>query len=155
MELFPSIVARAKTVQIIASGVSGASGSLHLVAPHSHLKFLWTGKIFCSSIIFFLSFDQMYAELQVLSPLVPTREAYFLRYCQQNVEEGTWAIVDFPIDSFHENVQPSFPLYRRRPSGCVIQDMPNGYSRVCTNGFLVHSFIHFLIPLNFLLGMFI
>ncbi|KAK1568954.1 hypothetical protein Q3G72_030873 [Acer saccharum] len=103
MELFPSIVARAKTVQVIASGVSGASGSLHL----------------------------MYAELQVVSPLVPTREVYFLRYCQQNVEEGTWAIVDFPIDSLHETtIQPSFPLYRRRPSGCVIQDMPNGYSRV-------------------------
>lgn len=74
----------------------------------------------------------MYAELQVLSPLVPTREAYFLRYCQQNVEEGTWAVVDFPMDSFHDNnIQPSFPLYRRRPSGCIIQDMPNGYSRVC------------------------
>ncbi|KAF2315854.1 hypothetical protein GH714_040426 [Hevea brasiliensis] len=103
MELFPSIVASAKTVQIISPGVSGASGSLHLI----------------------------YAELQFLSPLVPTREAYFLRYCQQNVEEGTWAIVDFPIDGFHENIQqPSFPLYRRRPSGCVIQDMPNGYSRV-------------------------
>ncbi|KAF2308742.1 hypothetical protein GH714_015155 [Hevea brasiliensis] len=102
MELFPSIVARAKTVQIITSGVPCASGSLHL----------------------------MYAELQVLSPLVPTREAYFLRYCQQNVEEGNWAIVDFPIDGFHDNIQPRFPLYRRRPSGCVIQDMPNGYSRV-------------------------
>ncbi|TXG54195.1 hypothetical protein EZV62_019451 [Acer yangbiense] len=103
MELFPSIVARAKTVQVIASGVSGASGSFHL----------------------------MYAELQVVSPLVPTREVYFLRYCQQNVEEGTWAIVDFPIDSLHETtIQTSFPLYRRRPSGCVIQDMPNGYSRV-------------------------
>ncbi|KAJ9135107.1 hypothetical protein P3X46_032326 [Hevea brasiliensis] len=91
-----------KTVQIITSGVPGASGSLHL----------------------------MYAELQVLSPLVPTREAYFLRYCQQNVEEGNWAIVDFPIDGFHDNIQPCFTLYRRRPSGCVIQDMPNGYSRV-------------------------
>ncbi|KDP30384.1 hypothetical protein JCGZ_17113 [Jatropha curcas] len=102
MELFPSIVARAKTVQIITPGASGASGSLHL----------------------------MFAELQVLSPLVPTREAYFLRYCQQNVEEGTWAVVDFPIDSFHENIQTAFPLYRRKPSGCVIQDMPNGYSRV-------------------------
>ncbi|OAY24455.1 homeobox-leucine zipper protein HDG5 isoform X2 [Manihot esculenta] len=102
MELFPSIIARAKTVQIVISGVSGASGSLHL----------------------------MYAELQVLSPLVPTRETYFLRYCQQNVEEGTWAIVDFPIDGFHDNIEPCFPLYRRRPSGCVIQDMPNGYSRV-------------------------
>ncbi|KAJ8774109.1 hypothetical protein K2173_009540 [Erythroxylum novogranatense] len=102
-ELFPSIVARAKTVQTISPGVSGASGSLHL----------------------------MYAELQVLSPLVPTREAYFLRFCQQNAEEGTWAVVDFPIDSFHDtDIQHSFPLYRRRPSGCVIQDMPNGYSRV-------------------------
>ncbi|GLT91260.1 hypothetical protein SLE2022_091560 [Rubroshorea leprosula] len=102
MELFPSIVARAKTVQVISSGVTGASGSLLL----------------------------MYAELQVLSPLVPTREAYFLRYCQRNIEEGTWAIVDFPIDGLHEDIQSSFPLYRRRPSGCMIQDMPNGYSRV-------------------------
>ncbi|KAM7525460.1 hypothetical protein LguiA_015362 [Lonicera macranthoides] len=110
VELFPSIVSRAKTIQIITSGVSGhANGSLHL----------------------------MYAELQVLSPLVPTREAYFLRYCQQNVEEGSWAIVDFPLDdNFHQynniinNFQTSFPTYKRRPSGCVIQDMPNGYSRV-------------------------
>ncbi|KAG5524248.1 hypothetical protein RHGRI_031053 [Rhododendron griersonianum] len=60
VELFPSIISRAKTLQIITSGVSGhANGSLHL----------------------------MYAELQTLSPLVPTREAHFFRYCQQNVEE--------------------------------------------------------------------
>ncbi|GLT80595.1 hypothetical protein SLA2020_520270 [Shorea laevis] len=103
MELFPSIVARAKTIQVISSGVTGPSGSLLL----------------------------MYAELQVLSPLVPTREAYFLRYCHHNMEEGTWAIVDFPMDGLREDVhESSFPLYRRRPSGCVIQDMPNGYSRV-------------------------
>nr|KJB21137.1 hypothetical protein B456_003G184900 [Gossypium raimondii] len=77
-------------------------------------------------------FVQMYAELHVLSPLVPTREAYFLRYCQQqNVEDETyWAIVDFPLDGFHNSLQTSFPLYKRRPSGCLIQDMPNGYSRV-------------------------
>ncbi|KAL5551043.1 hypothetical protein UlMin_001219 [Ulmus minor] len=103
LDLFPSIVSRAKTLQIISSSAPGqASGSLQL----------------------------MYAELQVLSPLVPTRESHFLRYCQQNAEEGTWVIVDFPIDSFHDTFQPSFPRYRRRPSGCVIQDMPNGYSRV-------------------------
>ncbi|CAL5436399.1 unnamed protein product [Camellia sinensis] len=102
MELFPSIISRAKTLQIVTSGVSGhASGSLHL----------------------------MYAEMQALSPLVPTREAHFLRYCQQNVEEGTWAIVDFPLESLQESFQPSLPRYKRRPSGCVIQDMPNGYSR--------------------------
>ncbi|KAJ4878086.1 Homeobox-leucine zipper protein HDG5 [Raphanus sativus] len=99
-EMFCSIVARAKTVQMISSGVSGASGSLLL----------------------------MYAELQVLSPLVPTREAYFLRYVEQNAENGNWAIVDFPIDSFHDQNIPH--EYKRTPSGCIIQDMPNGYSQV-------------------------
>ncbi|KAK5847354.1 homeobox-leucine zipper protein HDG5-like isoform X2 [Gossypium arboreum] len=104
MELFPSLVARAKCVQVLSQGVSGTNGCLQL----------------------------MYAELHVLSPLVPTREAYFLRYCQQqNVEDETyWAIVDFPLDGFHNSLQTSFPLYKRRPSGCLIQDMPNGYSRV-------------------------
>ncbi|XP_010518669.1 PREDICTED: homeobox-leucine zipper protein HDG5-like [Tarenaya hassleriana] len=101
-DMFCSIVARAKTVQIISSGVSGESGSLVL----------------------------MYAELQVLSPLVPTREAYFLRYVEQNAEEGSWTVVDFPIDSFHNRIQPVTPFYRRKPSGCLIQDMPNGYSQV-------------------------
>ncbi|KAL1213944.1 Homeobox-leucine zipper protein HDG5 [Cardamine amara subsp. amara] len=105
-EMFCSIVARAKTLQIISSGVSGASGSLLL----------------------------MYAEFQVLSPLVPTREAYFLRYVEQNAETGNWAIVDFPIDSFHDQIQPlnaNIPHeYKRKPSGCIIQDMPNGYSQV-------------------------
>ncbi|GMI63883.1 homeobox-7, HOMEODOMAIN GLABROUS 5 [Hibiscus trionum] len=103
-ELFPSIVARAKGVQVISPGVSGTNGCLQL----------------------------MYAELHVLSPLVPTREAYFLRYCQQQTleDETYWAIVDFPLDGLHNNLQTSFPLYKRRPSGCLIQDMPNGYSRV-------------------------
>lgn len=104
MDLFPSIVSRAKTLQVISSDASGqASGSLQL----------------------------MFAEIQFPSPLVPTREAHFLRFCQQNAEEGTWVIVDYPIDSFHDVLhQPSLPRYKRRPSGCVIQDMPNGYSRV-------------------------
>ncbi|XP_021765591.1 homeobox-leucine zipper protein HDG5-like [Chenopodium quinoa] len=106
MELFPSIVSRAKTVQILAPGASGhASGALHL----------------------------MFAELQVLSPLVPTRETYFLRYCHHNAEEGMWAIVDFPVDNFQGSLQlsqNSIPRYRKRTSGCIIQDMPNGYSKV-------------------------
>ncbi|KAL7111179.1 hypothetical protein ACP275_05G071800 [Erythranthe tilingii] len=103
MELFPSIISRAKTLQMVHSEASGhASGSLHL----------------------------MYAELQFVSPLVPTREAHFLRYCQHNEEEGSWVIVDFPLDGFQNDYPPSFPYYKRRPSGCIIQDMPNGYSRV-------------------------
>ncbi|XP_071705243.1 homeobox-leucine zipper protein HDG5-like [Rutidosis leptorrhynchoides] len=103
MELFPSIISRAKTLQVITSGVNrNANGSLQL----------------------------MYAELQMLSPLVPTREIHFLRYCAQDPEDGSWAIVDFPLESFHETYQTSLTRYKRRPSGCIIQDMPNGYSRV-------------------------
>ncbi|CAN4128102.1 unnamed protein product [Withania somnifera] len=102
MELFPSIISRAQTIQVVTSGVSGhSSGSLQL----------------------------MFMEMQVLTPLVSTRECYFLRYCQQNVEEGSWAIVDFPLDNLHNNFPAPFPYFKRRPSGCIIQDMPNGYSR--------------------------
>lgn len=72
----------------------------------------------------------MYGEFQFLSPLVPMREAYFFRYCQQNAEEGTWMVVDFPVDGFNDGLQVPFTRYRRRPSGCLIQDMPNGYSKV-------------------------
>lgn len=140
VELFPSIVSRAKTLQIISSGVTEhASGSLHLVSISCSL--LENLKIFViisgsltihiNILSFFFLFWKMYAELQTLSPLVPTREAHFFRYCQQNVEEGCWAIVDFPLESLNENFEgTSFPRYKRRPSGCIIQDMPNGYSRV-------------------------
>lgn len=89
----------------------------------------------------------MYAEFQVLSPLVPTRETYFLRYCQQNVEEGTWAVVDFPIDGLHESSAPSFPRYRRGPSGCISQDMPNGYSRVRSLFCIQYAYLEGLIHL--------
>lgn len=91
---------------------------------------------------------QMFAELQFLSPLVPTREAYFLRYCHHNPKEGVWVIVDFPMDTFRDMTslhQPSLPRYRRRPSGCVIQDMPNGYSTVrCPKH--VHAYTYIFSP---------
>ncbi|CAA0216105.1 unnamed protein product [Arabidopsis thaliana] len=98
-ELFPSIVASSKTLAVISSGLRGNHGdALHL----------------------------MIEELQVLSPLVTTREFCVLRYCQQ-IEHGTWAIV---------NVSYEFPQFisqsrsYRFPSGCLIQDMSNGYSKV-------------------------
>lgn len=73
----------------------------------------------------------MHAELQVLSPLVPVREVNFLRFCKQHAE-GVWAVVDVSIDSIREpsSAAPTFPHSRRLPSGCVVQDMPNGYSKV-------------------------
>ncbi|TYG43183.1 hypothetical protein ES288_D12G317300v1 [Gossypium darwinii] len=99
VELFPTIVSIAKTIEVISPGMLGThSGSLQL----------------------------MYEELQVLSPLVPTREFYTLRYCQQ-IEQGLWAIVNVSYDL------PQFASQcrsHRLPSGCLIQDMPNGYSKV-------------------------
>jgi homeobox-leucine zipper protein len=70
---------------------------------------------------------QMTAEFQVPSPLVPTRENYFVRYCKQHAD-GTWAVVDVSLD----NLRSPSPISRsrRRPSGCLIQELPNGYSKV-------------------------
>nr|A2ZAI7.2 RecName: Full=Homeobox-leucine zipper protein ROC3; AltName: Full=GLABR 2-like homeobox protein 3; AltName: Full=HD-ZIP protein ROC3; AltName: Full=Homeodomain transcription factor ROC3; AltName: Full=Protein RICE OUTERMOST CELL-SPECIFIC 3 [Oryza sativa Indica Group] len=106
MELFPSIVCKARTIQIINHGAaSGHLGSGTLLL--------------------------MQAEVQFLSPLVAAREVVFFRYCVHNADEGSWAIVDFPAEGFEEGLlQASVVRCRRRPSGCIIQDMPNGYSRV-------------------------
>ncbi|KAJ8479264.1 hypothetical protein OPV22_022991 [Ensete ventricosum] len=102
MELFPTIVSNARTIDVLASGMSGTrSGSLVL----------------------------MYEELQVLSPVVPTRHFCFLRYCQQ-IDPDLWVIADvsvnYPMDSRH---LPS-PLSCKLPSGCLIEAMPNGYSKI-------------------------
>ncbi|KFK35314.1 hypothetical protein AALP_AA5G268200 [Arabis alpina] len=68
----------------------------------------------------------MHAELQLLSPLVPVRQVSFLRFCKQHAE-GVWAVVDVSIDSIREGSSSSC---RRLPSGCLVQDMANGYSKV-------------------------
>lgn len=95
---------------------------------------------------------QMYEELQVLSPLVPTREFYFLRYCQQ-IEQGMWAIADVSIDYSRVNqfVPPS--RSRRLPSGCLIHDMPNGYSKVINATLFFLLFFFFFLNSHFQLHM--
>ncbi|KAG9150557.1 hypothetical protein Leryth_026875 [Lithospermum erythrorhizon] len=103
IELFPTIVSRARTMEVIAS--SGMLGS-----PSGTLQL-------------------MYQELQVPSPFVPERRFYLLRYCQQ-IEQDSWAIVDVSYDILHDNQLNSACKAHRLPSGCLIQDMPNGYSKV-------------------------
>ncbi|KAL4352321.1 hypothetical protein GQ457_06G032300 [Hibiscus cannabinus] len=102
-EMFPCMIARTSTTDVISSGVGGTrNGALQL----------------------------MHAELQVLSPLVPVREVNFLRFCKQHAD-GVWAVVDVSIDTIRETSgAPSYVNCRRLPSGCVVQDMPNGYSKV-------------------------
>lgn len=65
----------------------------------------------------------MWNEVHVLSPLVPSREYFFLCYCQQ-VEAGEWLIVDVSLDSFGNCASRS--VAKKFPSGCRIRELPNG-----------------------------
>lgn len=106
-EMFPCMIARNSTTEIISSGMGGTrNGALYL----------------------------MQAELQLLSPLVPVRQVTFLRFCKQHAE-GVWAVVDVSIDRISDrggsaSSARSSLSCRRLPSGCLVHDMPNGYSKV-------------------------
>ncbi|KAH7844773.1 hypothetical protein Vadar_031512 [Vaccinium darrowii] len=97
--VFSGIVSRATTLEVLSTGVAGNyNGALQVMS----------------------------AEFHVLSPVVPTRDTYFVRYCKHHMD-GTWAVVDI---SLHNSRFCSVLSCRRRPSGCLIQEMPNGYSKV-------------------------
>ncbi|KAK3131896.1 hypothetical protein QOZ80_6AG0513100 [Eleusine coracana subsp. coracana] len=117
VEFFPGIVSRAHTVDVLVNGMGGRNESLIM----------------------------MYEELHVMTPAVPTRELSFLRYCKQ-IEQGLWAIVDVSVDGqrdAHYGVQPS--RSRRLPSGCLIADMSNGYSKVT---WVEHMEMEQMLPVN-------
>ncbi|CAL1406975.1 unnamed protein product [Linum trigynum] len=98
--LFSGIISRAMTLEVLSTGVAGNyDGALQV----------------------------MTAEFQLPTPLVPTRESYFARYCKQHAD-GMWAVVDVSLDDLRPS--PVAARCRRRPSGCLIQEMPNGYSKV-------------------------
>ncbi|KAF5804152.1 putative transcription factor & lipid binding HD-SAD family [Helianthus annuus] len=97
--VFCGIVSRAMTLEVLSTGVAGNyNGAMQV----------------------------MTAEYQVPSPLVPTRENYFVRYCKQQ-DDGTWVVVDVSLDNLRSSL---ISRCRRRPSGCLIQELPNGYSKV-------------------------
>ncbi|CAK8539130.1 unnamed protein product [Lathyrus sativus] len=101
--MFCGIVARAATNKVLSTGVAGNyNGALQV----------------------------MIAEFQVPSPFVPIRENYFVRYCKLH-EDGVWAVVDVSLDNLlPASSSSSTPRPQRRPSGCLIQELPNGYSKV-------------------------
>ncbi|EOY26812.1 HD-ZIP IV family of homeobox-leucine zipper protein with lipid-binding START domain isoform 2, partial [Theobroma cacao] len=101
-EMFPCLVSKVATVDVICNGEApNRNGAVQL----------------------------MFAELQMLTPLVPTREVYFVRYCKQLSAEQ-WAIVDVSIDKVEENIDASLVKCRKRPSGCIIEDKSNGHCKV-------------------------
>ncbi|XP_058773445.1 homeobox-leucine zipper protein ROC6-like [Vicia villosa] len=101
-EMFPCMIARAQTLDVISNGMDGSrNGSIQV----------------------------MQAEIQLPSPLVPVRQYTFLRYCKQHAE-GVWVVVDVSIDinANSANGNP-FMSCKRLPSGCILQDM-NGFCNV-------------------------
>ncbi|XP_015941575.1 homeobox-leucine zipper protein HDG2 [Arachis duranensis] len=69
------------------------------------------------------------SEFQMPTPLVPAREYYFLRYCKK-LQDGRWVVVDASLETSQPNA--TIPPTRRRPSGCLIQASPDGYSTKVT-----------------------
>uniref|UniRef100_A0A0E0EJW3 Homeobox domain-containing protein n=1 Tax=Oryza meridionalis TaxID=40149 RepID=A0A0E0EJW3_9ORYZ len=117
-ELFPGIVASANTTKIISTGPSNLHDGL---------------------------LQLMRAELQVMSPEVPVCDVTFLRQSVQ-FGSGLWCVVDVSIDTVlpgesktaQSSVQTSSTAARRMevrllPSGCVIEEMENGYSKMTSS----------------------
>ncbi|XP_019441536.1 PREDICTED: homeobox-leucine zipper protein MERISTEM L1-like isoform X2 [Lupinus angustifolius] len=98
-KVFCDIVSRSMTHEVLSQGVTGNYNGVLQV---------------------------MSAEFQVPSPMVPTRRAYFARYCKQH-QDGSWVLVDVSLDDIRPN---AISTCRRRPSGCLIQDLSSGYSKV-------------------------
>ncbi|ONK65450.1 uncharacterized protein A4U43_C07F37240 [Asparagus officinalis] len=74
--------------------------------------------------------DVVSAEYQIpLTPqqLIPHRRSVFLRFCKKLPNETSWAVVDVSVDNV---LQHHIMKCKRRPSGCLIQDMSNGFSEV-------------------------
>ncbi|EOY03224.1 Homeodomain GLABROUS 11, putative [Theobroma cacao] len=73
-----------------------------------------------------VSLQLMYERMHILSPFVAPREFYFLRHCKQ-IETGLWVLVDVSYSyCFFKETSHSWKF----PSGCMIQEMPNGCSKV-------------------------
>ncbi|RWR73432.1 homeobox-leucine zipper protein GLABRA 2 [Cinnamomum micranthum f. kanehirae] len=101
-EMFSCMVAKAATVDVISNGEGDNRNC---------------------------AIQLMFAELQMLTPMVTAREVYFIRQCKQ-LSPDSWAIVDVSIDRVEDNTDTSVGKCRKRPSGCIIQDKCNGHCKV-------------------------
>ncbi|KAG6390178.1 hypothetical protein SASPL_151660 [Salvia splendens] len=102
-ELFPWNIGSASILDIISPGIAGSkNGMLQL----------------------------MQAEFQIPSPLVPIRPVKFIRFCKQHGEDA-WAVADVSVDTLLHGITGNVHVScRRLPSGCIVRDMANGYSKV-------------------------
>ncbi|KAG7617305.1 Homeobox-leucine zipper protein HDG6 [Arabidopsis thaliana] len=73
------------------------------------------------------SLQQIQAEFQVISPLVPKRKVTFIRYCKE-IRQGLWVVVD--VTPTQNPTLLPYGCSKRLPSGLIIDDLSNGYSQV-------------------------
>ncbi|XP_010485661.1 PREDICTED: homeobox-leucine zipper protein HDG8-like [Camelina sativa] len=99
-ELFPTMVIKAKTLHVLGS-------ELPIRENCNILRVMWE-------------------QLHILSPLVPPREFMIVRCCQE-ISKGLWIIADVSHNVYFDFVNAS--CYKR-PSGCLIQSLPNAQSKV-------------------------
>ncbi|CAN8236139.1 unnamed protein product [Cochlearia groenlandica] len=71
----------------------------------------------------------IYEQLHILSPLVLPREFMILRCCKQ-MEEDLWVVADVSYNLQYVDFEFKSPICFKRPSGCIIQALPNGFSKV-------------------------
>ncbi|GKD29828.1 homeobox-leucine zipper protein HDG11-like protein [Tanacetum coccineum] len=70
---------------------------------------------------------QMYKEIQLTNPLVPNMKLIFIGVCKQ-MNDGCWVVVDASFDPPKDAYYPS--KFRRLLSGCLIESIDNGLSKV-------------------------
>ncbi|RHN75300.1 putative START-like domain-containing protein [Medicago truncatula] len=68
----------------------------------------------------------MSAEFHLPSPVIPTRKCVFARYSKQ-FTHNIWAVVDVSLEDILQSPSNNF---HKRPSGCLIEGMPDGNSKV-------------------------
>ncbi|GAB4826381.1 hypothetical protein Ancab_009246 [Ancistrocladus abbreviatus] len=101
-EIFPMMIGKASVHEVLCPGIGGThDGELQM----------------------------MNAEFLFLSPSVPLWRGRFIRLSKQQ-SEGMWVIVDVSIDNICECSYGDTMKCRRLPSGCIVQDLANGYSLV-------------------------
>ncbi|CAN8273917.1 unnamed protein product [Cochlearia groenlandica] len=99
------------------------------------------------------SLQMIQATYHVISPVVPNRQVEFLRYCK-NIKKGLWVVVD--VTPIEQNPNSSYVdiSYRRLPSGLIIEEVDNGFSKVTwiEQAEYYENFIHQLFMVSMGLG---
>lgn len=69
---------------------------------------------------------QIVAQFHVPSPLIKAHEMYFARYARQ-IDTNAWVVADVSLEAIFPSPMVTC---QRKPSGCIIQALQDGFSTV-------------------------